>query len=313
VIEVDGLTKVYGRRVAADRISFTVPKGEVLGFLGPNGAGKTTTMNMITGYLSPTAGTARVGGHDVLEEPLEVKRLVGYLPENPPLYPELTVLEQLTFVCRLKGVGGGRRRADLERVMGLTGIADMRSRLVRNLSKGYRQRLGLAGALVGSPPVLILDEPTIGLDPRQMVEIRNLVRDLGREHTIVLSSHILPEVTAVCNRVIIVHRGAIVAGDSIERLSRRLAGGQRLAIRLDGTGRDAEAVARSAAGVKSAWSLGAKEPGTVDLQVEADGEADIRRAVSQALTRAGHTIVAMRPVDLTLEEIFLQLTTEEAT
>jgi ABC-2 type transport system ATP-binding protein len=313
VIEVDGLTKIYGRHVAADHLSFSVPKGEILGFLGPNGAGKTTTMNMITGYLSPTAGTARVGGHDVLEEPLEVKRLVGYLPEIPPLYPELTVLEQLTFVCRLKGLRGARRRADLDRILPLTGIADMRTRLVRNLSKGYRQRVGLAGALVGSPPVLILDEPTIGLDPRQIIEIRTLIRDLGREHTIVLSSHILPEVTAVCRRVIIIHRGAIVASDSIEALSRRLAGGQRLVFRLDGVERDALAAAKGVPRVHAARALGAKEPGSFDLQVEAEDDVDLRRPVSQALSRAGCTILSMRPVDLTLEDIFIQLTTEEAT
>jgi ABC-2 type transport system ATP-binding protein len=312
VIEVDGLTKVYGRHVAADHLTFSVKQGEVLGFLGPNGAGKTTTMNMITGYLSPTSGTSTVGGHDVLEEPMEVKRLIGYMPENPPLYPEMTVLQYLTFVCRIKGVPRAHRLGDLDRIMEIVGITDMRTRLVRNLSKGYKQRVGLAQSLVGNPPVLILDEPTIGLDPRQIIEIRNLIRQLGREHTIILSSHILPEVTMVCQRVIIIHRGAIVASDTIESLSRRLGGGQRLSVRLDGAERNAAAVVKAVPQVRTAESQGSREAGTFDLYVEAEGDRDIRRPVSLALSRAGFTIMQMKPVDLTLEDIFIQLTTEEA-
>jgi ABC-2 type transport system ATP-binding protein len=234
VIEVKGLTKRYGKLEAARDLTFSVAKGEVVGFLGPNGAGKTTTMNMLTGYLSPTEGTASIGGHDVLEEPIEVKRLIGYQPESPPLYPEMTVAQYLWFVTRIKKVPAARKRGDLERILELTGIANMRERLIRNLSKGYRQRVGLAQALVGNPPVLILDEPTIGLDPRQIIEIRNLIRDLGKEHTIILSSHILPEVTAICGRVIIIHRGRIVASDTIANLSRKLAGGTGLTVRFEG-------------------------------------------------------------------------------
>jgi ABC-2 type transport system ATP-binding protein len=311
VIEVKGLTKIYGQHVAARDLSFTVEKGEVVGFLGPNGAGKTTTMNMLTGYLSPTEGTARVGGFDILDEPREVKRLIGYLPENPPLYPEMTVRQYLRFASRIKQTPAAGRRSDEERVMGLTGISDMRDRLLRNLSKGYKQRVGLAQSLLGSPPVLVLDEPTIGLDPRQIIEIRKLVRDLGKEHTIILSSHILPEVTAVCGRVIIIHRGRIVASDTIANLSRKLAGGAGLTLRCEGREETALAAVRAVPDVAKATSMGSKETGTVDLRVQARANADVRREVSQALTRAGCTILLMRAADVDLEDIFIQVTREE--
>jgi ABC-2 type transport system ATP-binding protein len=311
VIEVKGLTKVYGQHVAARELSFTVEKGEVVGFLGPNGAGKTTTMNMLTGYLSPTEGTARVGGFDILDEPREVKRLIGYLPENPPLYPEMTVRQYLRFASRIKQTAPAGRRADEARVMELTGIADMRERLLRNLSKGYKQRVGLAQALLGSPPVLVLDEPTIGLDPRQIIEIRNLVRDLGREHTIILSSHILHEVTAVCTRVIIIHHGRIVASDTIANLSRKLAGGAGLTLRCEGREEAALAAVRGVADVAKVTSMGSRESGTVDLRVQARADADVRREVSRALTRAGCTILMMRTADVDLEDIFIQVTREE--
>jgi ABC-2 type transport system ATP-binding protein len=312
VIEVNGLTKVYGHHVAAKGITFTVEKGEVVGFLGPNGAGKTTTMNMLTGYLSPTEGSARVGGHDVLEEPIEVKKLIGYLPENPPLYPEMSVIQYLRFVTRIKQTPPAGRREDMERVMALTGITDMRERLVRNLSKGYKQRVGLAQALIGSPPVLILDEPTIGLDPRQIIEIRNLVRDLGKEHTIILSSHILPEVTAVCSRVIIINRGQIVASDTIANLSRKLAGGTGLTLRCEGSEPAAIQELKSLPDVAKASSMGSRETGTFDLRVQARGSADIRRPVAQALSRAKCTVLMMRPLDIDLEDIFIQVTREES-
>jgi ABC-2 type transport system ATP-binding protein len=311
VIEVNGLTKKYGQHEAARDLTFSVAKGEVVGFLGPNGAGKTTTMNMLTGYLSPTAGTASVGGHDVLEEPREVKRLIGYLPENPPLYPEMTVAQYLRFVARIKKAPAAGRRVDLERILELTGIADMRERLIRNLSKGYKQRVGLAQALVGSPPVLILDEPTIGLDPRQIIEIRNLIRDLGREHTIILSSHILPEVTAVCSRVIIIHHGRIVASDTIGNLSRKLAGTAGLTIRFEGSENAALAGIKALPDVAKASSMGSREPGTVDVRVQGRGNADVRRAVARALVKAGCTILMMRSADVDLEDIFIQVTREE--
>ena len=311
MIEVKGLTKTYGQHQAARDISFSVAKGEVVGFLGPNGAGKTTTMNMITGYLSPTAGTASVGGHDVLEEPMEVKRLIGYLPENPPLYPEMTVAQYLRFVARLKRIPAAAARADIARILGLTAIADMRDRLIRNLSKGYRQRVGLAQALIGSPPVLILDEPTIGLDPRQIIDIRNLIRDLGREHTIILSSHILPEVTAVCSRVIIIHHGKIVASDTIGNLSRKLAGTAGLTVRFEGPEAAALAEIKGIADVAKASSMGSREPGTVDVRIQGRGGADVRRPVARALAKAGCTILMMRSADVDLEDIFIQVTRDE--
>ncbi len=311
MIEVKGLTKRYGQHEAARDITFSVARGEVVGFLGPNGAGKTTTMNMITGYLSPTEGTASVGGHDVLEEPTEVKRLIGYLPENPPLYPEMTVAQYLRFVARIKKTPSAGRRADMDRILGLTGISDMRDRLIRNLSKGYRQRVGLAQALVGSPPVLILDEPTIGLDPRQIIDIRTLIRDLGREHTIILSSHILPEVTAVCGRVIIIHHGRIVASDTIGNLSRKLAGTAGLTVRFEGSESAGLSAIRAIPDVAKASSMGSREPGTVDVRIQGRGNADVRRQVSQALTRAQCTILMMRSTDFDLEDIFIQVTREE--
>ncbi len=311
MIEVKELTKVYGQHTAARALTFSVARGEVVGFLGPNGAGKTTTMNMLTGYLSPTEGTASVGGHDVLEEPLEVKRLIGYLPENPPLYPEMTVAQYLRFVARIKKTPAAGRRSDMSRILELTGIADMRDRLIRNLSKGYRQRVGLAQALVGSPPVLILDEPTIGLDPRQIIEIRNLIRDLGREHTIILSSHILPEVTAVCGRVIIIHHGRIVASDTIGNLSRKLAGSAGLTIRFEGTESAALAEIRAIPDVAKASGMGSREPGTVDVRIQSRGNADVRRQVAQALAKARCTILMMRSTDIDLEDIFIQVTREE--
>jgi ABC-2 type transport system ATP-binding protein len=311
VIEVRGLTKVFGQHVAVKDITFSVEKGEVVGFLGPNGAGKTTTMNMLTGYLSPSEGSASVGGHDVLEEPVEVKRLIGYLPENPPLYPEMTVAQYLRFVARIKQTPAAGRRSDLERVTELTGITDMRDRVVRNLSKGYKQRVGLAQALLGSPPVLILDEPTIGLDPRQIIEIRNLVRELGKEHTIVLSSHVLPEVTAVCSRVIIINKGRIVASDTIANLSRKLAGGSGLTIRFEGPEPAALTEIRAIPEVAKASSMGSRETGTFDVRVQARGSADVRRQVAHALGRAGCTILLMRAADIDLEDIFIQVTREE--
>jgi ABC-2 type transport system ATP-binding protein len=313
MIEVRGLTKAYGHHIAAQEITFSVARGEVLGFLGPNGAGKTTTMNMITGYLSPSAGTAVVGDHDILEEPLEVKRLIGYLPENPPLYPEMTVGQYLRFVARIKKVPPARRRDELGRILEMTGLSDMRGRLVRNLSKGYKQRVGLAQALVGFPPVLILDEPTIGLDPRQIIEIRTLIQGLGKDHTIILSSHILHEVTAVCSRVVIIHHGRIVASDTIGNLSRKLAGTAGLTVRFEGTESAALSEIRALPDVAKASSMGSREQGTTDVRVQGRDGADVRRSVAQALARARCTILMMRSTDVDLEDIFIRVTSEEGT
>jgi len=309
LIEVDNLTKRFGQRLAVDRLSFQVNKGDILGFLGPNGAGKSTTLNIITGYLSATEGSVRVGGHDVLEEPVAAKRQIGFLPEHPPLYLDMTVHEYLGFVAELKSVATRARRAEVEKAMQLLRIADVGSRLIKNLSKGYRQRTGLAQALIGSPSILILDEPTIGLDPRQIIETRELIKELGREHTIILSSHILAEVSAVCNRVLIINQGRIAAIDTPENLSRGTAG--RLTLRVAGSEDVVLGALRQVPHVQRLRSQAVRESGTVDVLVEAEEGQDVRRQVSAALARAGLAILMMRSSDLSLEEIFLNLVTGE--
>ncbi|MGA2975717.1 MAG: ABC transporter ATP-binding protein [Spirochaetia bacterium] len=311
MIQVENVTKKYGQRVAVDRLNFTVNRGEILGFLGPNGAGKSTTMNIITGYLSATEGSVKLDGHDILEEPQAVKKQIGYMPELPPLYPDMTVQDYLSFVCDIKGVARSRRRENMDRSMDLLKITDVRKRLIKNLSKGYRQRVGIAQALIGTPPVLILDEPTIGLDPQQIIETRNLIRDLGREHTIILSSHILPEVQAVCSRVLIINRGKIVASDTPENLSRGMTGDNRLSIRVAGSEKEALALARGVPHVAKAESVGVRETGTVDLVVEAKKDEDVRRDLFLAFARGNLPILMMKSMDLTLEEIFLTLISEE--
>src|SRR5690554_4517776 len=311
MIQVENVTKLYGGHVAVDGLSFSVEKGEILGFLGPNGAGKTTTMNIITGYLSATEGTVKVAGYDVLEEPLEVKKRIGYMPETPPLYGQMTVREYLDFVSDIKHVAPPEKEKGMEKIMDLVKIGDVQTRLIKNLSKGYRQRVGLAQALVGNPPVLVLDEPTIGLDPRQIMEIRALIKDLGREHTIILSSHILPEVSVACERVVIINKGQIVAGDTPENLSRCLAGKSRVLIRIAGTEEQVRQVLAGVPGVKNPETQGSAEPETVDFLVEAENEEDIRRPLFFAVSRAGLPVLLLKPVDLTLEEIFLQIITEE--
>lgn len=312
MITVEGVSKRYGQHLAVDDISFQVDDGEIVGFLGPNGAGKSTTMNIITGYLSATAGKVAVDGYDVLEEPNEVKRRVGYLPELPPLYLDMTVREYLRFVARLKKADRSTPAARRERILELAGIAHVRDRLIKNLSKGYRQRVGLAQALVGNPRVLILDEPTIGLDPHQIIEIRSLIRELGHEHTIILSSHILPEVSAVCNRVIIINRGRLVASDTTANLGRRLHDSSQFRLRVAGGEAAALAALRGVPGVQEVSAQGSVEQGTVDLRVATAAGADPRRAIFQALSKADLPIYLMTAMDYTLEEIFLQLTTTDA-
>ncbi len=311
MIEVKDLTKYYGRHIGVEGLNFTVNKGEILGFLGPNGAGKSTMMNIITGFISATEGSVSVDGHDILEEPREVKKRLGYLPEAPPLYLDMTVREYLNFVADIKKVDKKTKKASLEKIMDVVRIEEVYKRLIKNLSKGYRQRVGLAQALIGNPPVLVLDEPTIGLDPKQIIEIRNLIKDLGREHTIILSSHILPEVTAVCERVIIIHRGKIVASDTIENLSRGLRGSRRLSIRIAGPEKGSLDLIKALPEVEKVDLMGSREPDTFDFYVEAKGEADVRKPVFQAMSKAKYPILMMRSVDLTLEDIFIQLTTDE--
>jgi len=311
MIKVEHVTKRFGENLAVDDITFEVKKGEVVGFLGRNGAGKTTTMNIITGYISSSEGSASVGGHDILEEPLEVKRHIGYLPEHPPIYLEMVVDEYLNFCCDIKKVGKDKRKGHLADVCDLVGISHMRKRLCKNLSKGYRQRVGLAQALIGNPEVLILDEPTVGLDPRQIIEIRNLIKDLGKSHTVILSSHILHEVADVCERVIIIDRGKIVAKDTLENLARSVNEIARMSVRIAGAGNSVRKAIRDMPGVSYVEELGVREAESVDYIIETEKDSDIRRTLFNTMARMGNPILMIRPMDVTLEDIFLQLTTED--
>ena len=311
MIEIKNVTKRFGQHLAVDNLNFTVNEGEILGFLGPNGAGKSTTMNIITGYISATEGTVTVDGYDILDNPEEVKKRIGYMPELPPLYLDMTVREYLNFVFEIKKVDLKDRKQEMDRILELVRITDVSDRLIKNLSKGYKQRVGLAQALVGNPPVLILDEPTVGLDPKQIIEIRNLIKQLGRKHTIILSSHILPEVSAVCERVVIINKGRIVASDTPENLSKRLGESSKLTLRIAAPERQAVKVLRDVAGIKYVEAQGVREPDTIDVWIEAEKDIDVRRPVFNALSRAGYPILQMKSMDLTLEDIFLQVTTQE--
>ena len=279
MIRGENLTKRYGKHCALDAVNFSVRQGEILGFLGPNGAGKSTVMNIITGYLSATEGDVWINDLNVLEHPREVKKCIGYLPEKPPLYPDMTVREYLRFVAEIKGIKKKAFEAEREKIQELVKIGDVRDRLIGNLSKGYQQRVGLAQALIGSPPLLILDEPTVGLDPKQILEIRNLIRSLGKEHTIILSSHILPEVSAVCGRVLIINKGRIVASDSPENLSQRLMGTGKIMLRLSGEESRARSVLEKLEGLNRLSCTGSSEEGSIDFLIEAEKETDIRERI----------------------------------
>lgn len=309
MIEVVDVTKRYGQHLALDRVSFKVDKGEILGFLGPNGAGKSTTMNIIAGYLPLTEGTVTVDGLDVLDDAAEVRRKIGYLPEVPPLYGDMTVDEYYRFVSRIKFVPRNERKSNIDEVMERVQITNVRKRLIRNLSKGYRQRVGLGAAMIGNPEVLILDEPTVGLDPKQIIEIRNLIKELGKTHTVILSSHILPEVSAVCERIVIINQGRIVASDTPENLSARLGGGKDLVIRVPGQAQPALDILAGITDITDVEVSGEREPDTVDLIIKS--ERDIRRDVFSAFARAELPILTMKPNDLTLEEIFIQVTSQK--
>lgn len=311
MIEVKNLVKQYGANRAVDNVSFTVNQGEILGFLGPNGAGKTTTMNIITGYLSATEGTVTIDGHEILAEPLEAKRKIGYLPELPPLYLDMTVKDYLNFVYDLKKVKEPRE-AHIAEICRLVKISDVYNRLIKNLSKGYRQRVGLAQALIGNPEVLILDEPTVGLDPKQIIEIRTLIKKLGENHTIILSSHILPEVQAICERIIVISKGKIVADDTPGNLSHAMSTDHKLLIRVDGPEKEIQKILEKIPGMKEIHSLGSKESNSFDFSLEAAPGTDIRREVFKRLAERQWPILSMRGSELSLEDIFLQLTSDNA-
>jgi len=310
VIEVQHVTKRYGRVTAVDDVSFRVERGEILGFLGPNGAGKTTTMRIITGYMPPTEGRATVAGYDVFTHPLDAKRRTGYLPEMPPLYPDMTVREYLDFVARIKGIPPKERRDRVTAVMKRTHVDDMADRHCSKLSKGYRQRVGLAQALIHNPEVLVLDEPTAGLDPKQIIETRDLIRSLAGDHTIVLSTHILPEVAQTCQRVVIINKGRVVAVDTPEGLTARLQGAETMYVQVDAAGSDAAAALSAIPGVSRV--VGADYRGsTQGFEVESERGRDIRRDIARTIVSRGWGLLELRPMRMSLEEIFLQVTTEE--
>ena len=307
MIEVENLTKRYGRHTAVDGISFRVNKGEILGFLGPNGAGKTTTMRILTCYLPATEGTARVAGFDVFEQPLEVKRRVGYIPETPPLYPDMDVDAFLDFCAKIKGIPAGQRKARIDEAVEKCRVGDVRRTLIGRLSKGYRQRVGLAQAILANPEVLILDEPTAGLDPKQIIETRELIKGLGGDHTIILSTHILPEVSMTCGRVVIINKGKVVAEDTPDNLTHRLKGAATLRVELRGDAGTAESALRGVPGV-----LAVRPAGGGAFEVEAASGADVRADVARAVIGKGLDLVGLTQAGMSLEEIFLHLTTTEA-
>ena len=312
MIEVKDLTKRYGGHLAVDHLSFTVGKGQIYGFLGPNGAGKSTTMNIITGCLAATEGTVTIGGHDIYEEPDRAKKLIGYLPEQPPLYQDMTPWEYLCFVAEAKGIGKHEIAPQVRAVMERTGIQDVRDRLIKVLSKGYKQRVGLAQALLGHPEVVILDEPTVGLDPKQIIEIRDLIRELGQTHTVILSSHILSEVSNLCDTILIIRGGRLVACDTPENLGKLLTGTNALALTVRGDGEAVEAALQAVPGVAAVHRLPGQEAGTLAVTVECGGEEDLREPVFFALAEKRLPILQMNLQRASLEDVFLELTAEPA-
>ena len=311
MIEVQHLTKRYGPFTAVDDVTFKAERGEILGFLGPNGAGKTTTMRVLTGYMPPTEGKAIVAGYDVLEQPIEAKRRTGYLPETPPLYPDMTVSDYLTFCSRIKGVPRSERTSRVRTVMERTRIADVAGKHCGKLSKGYRQRVGLAQALLHNPEVLILDEPTAGLDPKQIIETRRLIKELGGDHTVILSTHILPEVSQTCHRIVIINKGRVVAVDTPDNLTARLRGSETMYVQVDGMGSDAATALSSVPGVTRVSVSDTRET-VAGYEVESESGRDVRRELAATVVGRGWGLLELRPMRMSLEEIFLQVTTEDA-
>ena len=308
MIEVQDLTKYYGPQLAVSRLDFQVAAGEIVGFLGPNGAGKTTTLKILAGFLAPSAGTARINGYDCVTDSLAVRRSLGYVPENVAIYPDLTVTQFLRFAARAKGVEAKAETGEVDRVVAACGLEEVRGKLVAALSKGFRQRLGLAQALVNQPPLLIMDEPTIGLDPSQIVEIRQLIKNLEGAHTVMLSSHILPEVSQLCHRVIIINRGQIVASDTPENLSRQLGQGSRVLMTLAGPDDQVTVALAAVAGVNRVLSQGEGK-----YLVEADHGVELRPQLARVVVERGWQLLELKSQEFTLEEVFINLVTEETT
>ena len=308
MIEVKNLVKRYGNNVAVDHLNFTVQEGQITGFLGPNGAGKSTTMNMITGYLAPNEGTVVIDGHDIMENPEEAKKCIGYLPELPPLYPEMTVREYLSFAAELKKIPGNQIREETDRVMEEVGITEMERRLIKNLSKGYCQRVGLAQAIIGNPKILILDEPTVGLDPKQILEIREFMKQLGKKHTVILSSHILSEVSAVCDYVIIISHGKMVASDTPENLSRLTQGSNILDLTVKGEKEAVEPAIAEMQQLQEVICQDSQEKGCLDIRIKTNPETDIREDIFYKMSEMRCPILKMQYSSLSLEDVFLELT-----
>lgn len=311
MIEINHLVKKYGSHVAVDDLSLTVEPGKIYGFLGPNGAGKSTTMNIITGYLAATSGEVKINGFDVLKQPEEVKKCVGYLPELPPLYMDMTVKEYLDFVAELKKLEKSLRAGYVKEAMKITKTEEVSGRLIRNLSKGYRQRVGFAQAVLGYPEILILDEPTVGLDPKQIIEIRDPIKELGKKHTIILSSHILSEISAVCDHVFIISHGKLVASDSTENLLERMTGAQEIELLVKAEEDTAETAIREIAQVERCEKTESKEDGAVQLLVTAKKDADVREAIYHTCVEHHMPILEMKAASKSLEDVFLELTSQE--
>jgi ABC-2 type transport system ATP-binding protein len=311
VIEINHLVKKYGSHVAVDDLSLTVEPGKIYGFLGPNGAGKSTTMNIITGYLAATSGEVKINGFDVLKQPEEAKKCVGYLPELPPLYMDMTVKEYLDFVAELKKLEKSLRAGYVKEAMKITKTEEVSGRLIRNLSKGYRQRVGFAQAVLGYPEILILDEPTVGLDPKQIIEIRDLIKELGKKHTIILSSHILSEISAVCDHVFIISHGKLVASDSTENLLERMTGAQEIELLVKAEEDTAETAIREVAQVERCEKTESKEDGAVQLLVTAKKDADVCEAIYHTCVEHHMPILEMKAASKSLEDVFLELTSQE--
>ena len=311
MIEINHLVKKYGSHVAVDDLSLTVEPGKIYGFLGPNGAGKSTTMNIITGYLAATSGEVKINGFDVLKQPEEAKKCVGYLPELPPLYMDMTVKEYLDFVAELKKLEKSLRAGYVKEAMKITKTEEVSGRLIRNLSKGYRQRVGFAQAVLGYPEILILDEPTVGLDPKQIIEIRDLIKELGKKHTIILSSHILSEISAVCDHVFIISHGKLVASDSTENLLERMTGAQEIELLVKAEEDTAETAISEIAQVERCEKTESKEDGAVQLLVTAKKDADVREAIYHTCVEHHMPILEMKAASKSLEDVFLELTSQE--
>jgi len=307
VIEVKNITKKYGKTIAVEDISFTIKEGEIVGLLGPNGAGKSTTMNIITGFIEQTNGDVIIDGYDMLKKPKKAKKQIGYMPEGVPLYMDLTVKEFVTYMAEIKKVNKKERKEKVDKIIEQTGLKDVEKKLIKNLSRGYKQRVSMAGALVGEPKILILDEPTVGLDPKQITEIRNLIKELGKTHTIILSSHILSEVSQICNKVIIINKGKIVAVDTPENLENKVNNNNCVYITVEDTDNKVEAMKNKIKDIKKIELITKNEDGTAQYMIEANGDVDLRKNIFAEFAKENITIYEMKKADNSLEEAFMKL------